>query len=343
VASSLGPGLPLTASWALAYRAFAASLLPHPRFFRDEEPLSCGKTLAKSGLFRCSMGDEGVGRTGADTCNTDQVVVRSEDALESDLRSMPLGAGLAGYAELGPISPELALVDDVLAKRARSLLPDPPDRPPRPALAAPTPTASEPVGQGADVPPVSAARSGSRWQRTVVLAGLIFTAGALSGGFLGRKQATSPKVTLDAQPRAPITATTTQPGTQRRTRLSSTGEREALPPRRVHDPPSKNAKEEQLRSGPVTWAANVLGVSAGVDGRGVMLAWQRPADSDLIVVRRALGTRHSGVVVFRGRATSFRDLTARSCTTYRYTIINHDRKAHRSTGVPTSVVTKGCA
>ena len=275
------------------------------------------------------MGDEGVRGTGADACNTDQVVVRSEDALESDLRSMPLEAGLAGYAELGPISPELALVDHELAKRARSLLPDPRDRRPRPSLAAPTPTASVPVGQGADLPPVSAARSGSRWQRTVVLAGLIFTAGALSGGFLGRKQATSPQVMLDAQPRAPITATIIQAGTQRRTRLRSTGERSSTAGR-------------ARGAAPVTWAANVLGVMAGVAGRGVMLAWQRPADSDHIVVRRAIRTRGSGVVVFRGRATSFRDLTARSCSAYRYTIINHDRRAHRSTGVPTSVVTKGC-
>jgi len=325
----LGPGLPLTASWALAYRAFAASLLSHQRLFRDEEPLSWAKTLAKSGLFRWLEGYQGVRGTGADTCNTDQVVVRSEDAFESDLRSMPLGAGLAGYAELGPISPELALVDDELAKRARSLLPDPRDRPPRPSLAAPTPTASVLAGPDADLPPVSAARSGRHWQRTVVLAGLIFTVGALSGGFLGRKQAASPQVTLEVQPRPPITTTITQAGLQRRTRLSSTR--------------TRSSTQGHVRgAAPVTWAANVLGVTAGVAGRGVILAWQRPADSDHIVVRRALGTRGSGVVVFRGRATSFRDLTARSCTAYRYTIINHDRRAHRSTGVPTSVVTKGC-
>jgi hypothetical protein len=47
-------------------------------------------------------------------------------------------------------------------------------------------------------------------------------------------------------------------------------------------------------------------------------------------------------VVFRGGATSFRDISPRPCTAYRYTIVNYDRRGHRSTGVPTSVVTGGC-
>ena len=92
----------------------------------------------------------------------------------------------------------------------------------------------------------------------------------------------------------------------------------------------------------MTWAANVLGLTAGVDGRGVRLVWEPPADSDHVVVLRTLGARTGGVIVFRGRATSYRDVQARACTAYRYTIVNYDRSGHRSTGVPTAVVTQGC-
>jgi hypothetical protein len=48
------------------------------------------------------------------------------------------------------------------------------------------------------------------------------------------------------------------------------------------------------------------------------------------------------VVVYRGRATSYRDMSPQPCTAYRYTIVNYDRSGHHSTGVPTSVVTEGC-
>ena len=72
------------------------------------------------------------------------------------------------------------------------------------------------------------------------------------------------------------------------------------------------------------------------------LEWQRPVDSDHVAVIRALGASRSKVIVFRGRRTSYRDVSARSCTTYRYTIVNYDVRGQRSTGVPTSVVTQGC-
>jgi hypothetical protein len=85
----------------------------------------------------------------------------------------------------------------------------------------------------------------------------------------------------------------------------------------------------------------VLGVEATVSRDGVALAWQRPAGSARVVVLRKRGTR-SSVVVYRGRATSYRDASPRPCTGYRYTIVNYDRHGHRSTGVPTSVVTR-CA
>jgi len=61
-----------------------------------------------------------------------------------------------------------------------------------------------------------------------------------------------------------------------------------------------------------------------------------------VVVVRQLASHQNAGVVFRGRATSFRDVSARRCTAYRYVIINYDGRGHPSTGVPTSVVTQGC-
>jgi hypothetical protein len=83
-------------------------------------------------------------------------------------------------------------------------------------------------------------------------------------------------------------------------------------------------------------------VTAGVDAAGVLLAWQPPDDSDHVVVLRALDGHKRGVVVFRGAATTYRDVSARPCSAYRYTIVNYDPRGHRSTGVPTTVVTQGC-
>jgi hypothetical protein len=74
----------------------------------------------------------------------------------------------------------------------------------------------------------------------------------------------------------------------------------------------------------------------------VKLIWERPILSGHVVVLRARGDQGRGTVVFRGRAAGFRDLSPRPCTAYRYTIVNYDRHGHRSTGVPTSVVTAGC-
>jgi hypothetical protein len=58
----------------------------------------------------------------------------------------------------------------------------------------------------------------------------------------------------------------------------------------------------------------------------------------VVVLRRREG-RSGSSVVYRGRAARFHDSSARPCTGYRYTIVNIDRRGHRSTGVPTSVVT----
>ena len=83
-------------------------------------------------------------------------------------------------------------------------------------------------------------------------------------------------------------------------------------------------------------------MTAGVDSTGVRLTWQPPEDSDHVVVFRARGGHERGVAVFRGGATSYHDVSARPCSAYRYTIVNYDPKGHRSTGVPTTVVTQGC-
>jgi len=93
------------------------------------------------------------------------------------------------------------------------------------------------------------------------------------------------------------------------------------------------------RTAPLSWAANVIGVSARIGHRAVTLVWQRPARSAHVVVLRTRGVGSRGAVVYRGSATSYRDLTARPCTAYRYTIVNYDRGGRRSTGVPTSIVT----
>ena len=264
-------------------------------------------------------------------CNTVRVEPGSDPALDVTLEpEPPLGAAQSVYADLGPISPELALVDNVLAERARMLLPEPSERP-RPAR---RPASGRPearhargakVAQAPKVGQGPARRRRSRWPRTVLLALLIFAAGAFSGGFLGEHRPASQRVPLEVEAGGP-NVTAGSVGTQPATR-----------------PAASTAKREPRRSEPVTtWAANVLGVSANVDGKGVRLVWQRPSDSDHVVVLRASNAPKGSVVVFHAPGTSYRDPSARACTEYRYTIVNYDRHGHRSTGVPTSVMTQGC-
>jgi len=244
---------------------------------------------------------------------------------------------------LGPISPELVLVDPVLAEWARALLPDPPR--PRP-LPAPVEVAAESFA-----PPARRHRG-----RTVVLAGLIFASGAASGNLLTKRHAESspPGVTFAAQVEAtstPSTQTKPNPAKRRAAQRTSTRRRRPLEPpaaatgkRRPAARPtaSSRTKRKGQPARKVTWAANVLGVTARVASPSVTIVWKRPANSSRVVVLRARGAHKHGVVVFRGRATSYRDASPRRCTAYRYTIVNYDRLGHRSTGVPTSILTAGC-
>lgn len=250
------------------------------------------------------------------------------DAAQDGVSPM-LGAG-CGDGDLGAISPELALIDPELAERARQYLPRPGEqRKPRPTVAAP-----EALLPAAASPP-------RRWRRTVVLASLVFAAGAASGGYLGDQHAESPGLTLGVR----AGALPTHPS-----RPSSVVPQPALRPPKVPAKSRRVAKRErrhrrqqvQRQAARTVWATNVLGVSAQVASGGVTLVWQQPADSGRVVVVRARGGRAQGAVVFRGQATSFRDNSPRPCTAYRYTIVNYDRHGHRSTGVPTSIVTAGC-
>jgi hypothetical protein len=211
--------------------------------------------------------------------------------------------------DMGPISPELVLIDPELAERARQVLPEP-RRPIRTE-----PAASVPVVQPAP----------RRWRRTAVLAALIFAAGAASSELLGRRDSSSRsglEIGPDARSTAESGGATQRTGSDHRTVAAVKGDR---------------------RTASRIWAANVLGVTAGVDAKGISLVWKRPTRSDHVVVLRTRGTGSNSVVVFRGRATGYRDASARSCSEYRYKIVNYDRRGHRSTGVLTSVVTPGCA
>jgi hypothetical protein len=245
--------------------------------------------------------------------------------------------------DLGPISPELALVDPVLAEQARKLLPDPVEppkrrlRPVEPDV--PVAVPAQPAAVEAELAPVA---PGRRWLRAVALAAVVFAAGAASGNFYGSRGSppgVSFEARTDAQPAgtgAQPAATGAQPARAGPATAQSSHTRAAR---------RRSAKVSQRRSALATktsWASNVIGVEARVGTPGVTLVWKRPADSEHVTVLRSPSSGGRGVVVFRGRAAAYRDPKPRPCSSYRYTIVNYDRHGHRSTGVPTSVVTGGC-
>jgi hypothetical protein len=231
-------------------------------------------------------------------------------------------------SDFGPISPELALVDPVLAEQARKLLPDPPDSlAPRVPVASVVTASAAAERRAVPLPPL-APRPRRRWPRTVALAVIVFAAGAAAGTLLRGEDAAPSGVALQLRTVPPATV--------------AIGERRAPQPSSSRKAPRRASARPVQRPQTRSWAANVLGVAAQVAGPRVKLVWQPPASSTRVVVLRALGDRRRATVVFRGRATSFRDVSPRPCTVYRYTIVNYDRRGHRSTGVPTSVVTGGC-
>jgi hypothetical protein len=234
----------------------------------------------------------------------------------------PLGTVGFGDAGLGPISPELALIDPELARQARRLLPEPQERP-RPPQSLRERPAPEPAAE-------PEARRPRRWARTLALAIVIFAAGAASGSFLGNRDTRSPGSRLEVRASAPAASRSTETHPLRPP---------VVAPART--PTSTARRRQRRRPAPTAWASNVLGVQTIVSRHGVALLWRTPADSARVVVLRQRGARPSSVV-YRGRAMTYRDGAVRPCTGYRYTIVNYDRRGHRSTGVPTSVVTR-CA
>ena len=341
------------------FSAYAARLLPHRavesfrvafsryRIARKERAVRAvvwrkASTSRAASPFRARL-------TTMRACKTVPVTPGPHLVQESRLEPkphQPLGAPRADSEELGPITPELVLVDPVLAELARTQLPEPREQTrPRRRIAASS--AGGTVGaRPKAVSPRSPRSRPRRWRRITVLAALVFAAGAAFGGLFKTMPGTSTHVTLEVEAGAAPTTTSTRAPKSTRGEPSSdapdASRRRLSKGRRTASATAPKRQRRRVgRTRPI-WSANVLGVTAAVDVHGVLLVWQRPLRFDQVVVFRTPGTRERSDIVYRGRATSYRDLSTRPCTAYRYLIVNYDLAGHRSTGVPTSVVTEGC-
>jgi hypothetical protein len=163
-----------------------------------------------------------------------------------------------------------------------------------------------------------------------VLVACAFALGGLVGGFVGDRRASVPRPTL--QP------TLAAPGAAAEAGSSGQVPLQLLPTAAA----TTTDKAPDGRAAHVVWAPNVVGVAAQIGHPAVTLVWRKPAGSAHVDVLRRPAPRPNGAVVYSGSATRYRDLSARPCTVYRYTIVNYDQSGHRSTGVPTSIVTDGC-
>ena len=164
-----------------------------------------------------------------------------------------------------------------------------------------------------------------------MLVACAFALGGIIGGFVGDRRANVPRPTLQADAALPAAPA----------RGGGASAQAPLQRLSIGAPKAKAAARERGAAS-VVWAPNVVGVAARTGHPAVTLVWQKPAGSAHVDVLRQPAPRPNRDVVYSGQATRYRDLEARPCTVYRYTIVNYDRRGHRSTGVPTSIVTDGC-